>query len=145
MDELIDVPDSITTENELDSAVELTTEAIKVAAKDSTPPAITRNPTDLCQHVGVQEKLQEKRRLRRIWQSTRHPVDKRNFNRSAKELTKLLECIRDESISHYLENLSPTDSTDYSLWRATKRIVRPQNPVLPPIKKPDGAVISVRI
>ncbi|XP_018377267.1 PREDICTED: RNA-directed DNA polymerase from mobile element jockey-like [Trachymyrmex cornetzi] len=42
-----------------------------------------------------------------------------------------------DNIQDYLRTLSPTQGTDYSLWKATKRLKQPQIPVLP-LRLPDG-------
>uniref|UniRef100_A0ABD2X0R9 Uncharacterized protein n=1 Tax=Trichogramma kaykai TaxID=54128 RepID=A0ABD2X0R9_9HYME len=44
---------------------------------------------------------------------------------------------RNTAIAKYLLNLSATEKTDYSLWKATRSIERPEN-FNPPIKKPSG-------
>ena len=44
---------------------------------------------------------------------------------------------KDENIRNYLENLTPTEATDYSLWKAD-RTRRPQ-PFFPPIRRENGS------
>ena len=46
-------------------------------------------------------------------------------------------CVLQTTIQTYLENLTPTEATDYSLWKATKRLQRPQTPI-PPLRTPGG-------
>ncbi|KMQ93692.1 rna-directed dna polymerase from mobile element jockey-like protein [Lasius niger] len=41
------------------------------------------------------------------------------------------------AIEDYLKNLSATEATDYSLWKATKKIKNPQQSI-PPLRLPDG-------
>lgn len=43
--------------------------------------------------------------------------------------------VREESVNCYLQNLAADEDTDYSLWKATKRITRP---ITHPIGKEDG-------
>jgi len=49
----------------------------------------------------------------------------------------LLETERNQGIQKYLRELSPSAKTNYSLWKATKRLKRPQIQ-FPPIRKQDG-------
>lgn len=44
---------------------------------------------------------------------------------------------RDEGLRNYLEHLSPSEATDYSLWKATKKLNRPQV-VNPPLRYANG-------
>lgn len=46
--------------------------------------------------------------------------------------------MKNNSSQQYLENLTPNDNTDYSLWKATKWLKRPQQQITP-LFKPDGS------
>jgi hypothetical protein len=48
-----------------------------------------------------------------------------------KELKHLLHNLTNESIQNYLQGLTPTEATDYSLWKATRKISQPQHQILP--------------
>ena len=63
-----------------------------------------------------------------------HPVsqDKTAFNKTAKNLKQFLCEAKQQGIQAYLRNLTATDATDYSLWKATRRLIRPQTPISPP-------------
>ncbi|GAB0092838.1 RNA-binding protein 39 [Sergentomyia squamirostris] len=137
LDELITVPESLTTELEIDMAVDSLSHAIQSAARTATPLIQYQKKNVFHQPESIRKMIKQKRRLRQIWQSTRHPVDKTNFNKAAKELKEMLEKVRNESVAHYLQNLSPTESTDYSLFKATKKINQPKK-TIPPIRKSDG-------
>ena len=63
-----------------------------------------------------------KRKARRKWQQSRHPDDKTIWNRLNRQLKKRILEFKNESISEYLEKLTPDKPTEYSLWKATKRI-----------------------
>jgi len=52
------------------------------------------------------------------------------LKREIKELTN-------DSISTYLRELTNDNNTDYSLWKATKKINRPDMQI-PPVRKTDG-------
>lgn len=75
----------------------------------------------------------DKQRARRKWQQTRHPADKTIFNNLSQQLKRLLNKIKNERITRYLENLTDDKDTNFLLWKATKRIKYPIN--TPPIKK----------
>ena len=57
------------------------------------------------------------------------------MNRQLKK-KRILE-FKNESISEYLEKLTPDKPTEYSLWKATKKIRRPRTQDSP-LKMPDG-------
>lgn len=85
----------------------------------------------------IEDKIREKRRLRKIWQSTRNAYSKRKLNKAIKDLKALLQEERNNKIASYLQKITPTEATDYSLWKATKKINRPQN-YIAPIRKNTG-------
>ena len=116
--------------------MEFLTRAIQGAAWQATPES---NPGAKTENVPLQvrEKIREKRKLRKIWQNTRQPSDKNKLNIETRNLKNLLQRLKNESIQNYLQGLSATEATDYSLWKATKRIGRPIKP-MPPIRKENG-------
>ena len=83
----------------------------------------------------LRQKILDKRWLRRRWQHTRSPQDKANLNKTTNDLKILLKNYKQQAIQTYLESLTPTEATDYSLWKATKRLQRPQTPN-PPLRTP---------
>ena len=54
------------------------------------------------------------------------PRDKTAFNKAAKNLKQFLYEAKQQGIQAYLRNLTATDATDYSLWKATRGLKRPQ-------------------
>lgn len=82
----------------------------------------------------IQHLIEEKRKLRKNWQATRHQRDKNILNNATNKLKRLLHKLKNEAIQTYLENLSATKETNYSLWKATKKIKQPQANI-PPIRK----------
>lgn len=81
--------------------------------------------------ANIIEKIAEKRRLRKRWQITRAPNDKLILNHATKEIKKILQEEKNKSVQDYLEGLSPTEATDYSLWKATKKLKQPQQYIAP--------------
>lgn len=136
LDELISARICLKTEEEIDNAVQHLTESIQAAAWDSTPPTVLREKQFVIPRA-VKEEIMEKRNLRKVWQQTRHPNDKTNLNRAVRKLKNLLFTLRDKGIGNYLENLTATEATDYSLWKATKRM-KQQFQQIPPLRKEDG-------
>lgn len=61
------------------------------------------------------------------------------MSRISKILHDKINEMKNETFKPYLSGLLATDDTDYSLWKATKRIKRPHIYV-PPIRKIDGTL-----
>jgi len=78
----------------------------------------------------IKQKIFEKRKLRKRWQNTSSPQDKTRLNKAGIELKQLLNDQNQKAIQTYLESLK---ATEYSLWKATKRLKRPQTPI-PPLR-----------
>lgn len=120
---------------DIEEATEYLTKCIQHAAWDSTPQTVQSKQSTI--PINVREKIGEKRRLRRIWMTTRHPEDRANLNRASRQLQQLLIRYRNESFAQYVQSLTATAATNYSIWRATKKNKRPQIQI-PPIRKKDG-------
>jgi hypothetical protein len=56
---------------------------------------------------------------------SRHPEDKRRYNEEARKLKDQIKRIKEETFQTYLQGLTATADTDYSLWKATKRSKQP--------------------
>lgn len=80
----------------------------------------------------VRELVANKRKARCTWQ------ENRIFNALCKQLHSKIQEVRNESFQQYVATLSPTATTDYSLWKATKKIKRPILHV-PPIRSSSGS------
>ena len=117
-------------------AVEQFNQAIQQAAWNSSP--IIRHDKEIGQAypIIIKEKIAEKRKIRRQWQR-RTPENKRLLNRAILQLKELLNSNKNQEIQDYLKNLTPTEATEYSLWKATKKLKQPQN-TNPPIRTPQG-------
>jgi len=120
------------TEADIEEAVASLTTAIQQAAWQATPYPQEQHTHEICPTL-VKQKLAEKRKARKTWQLTRAPSDKLKYNKLARELKHLLHTLRNEGIQHYLSNLTPTAATDYSLWKATRKIKHPQQHI-PPLR-----------
>lgn len=136
IEELIDLQISLKTTQEIDQEVCKLTKAIQKAAWAATPEQKTLQQKNKCPII-IKQKIAEKRKLRQRWQNTRMEADKKMYNKAAKDLKKLLLALKNQYFQEYLEGLSPTETTDYSLWKATRRIKRPRQHI-PPIRRKDG-------
>jgi hypothetical protein len=75
----------------------------------------------------VMDQIKEKRKLRRRWQMSRHPEDKRRYNEGGRKLKDHIKRIKEEIVQAHVQSLTATDDTEYSLWKATKRLKRRHN------------------
>jgi hypothetical protein len=133
LDDNLDLAIPLKTANEIDEATQNFTTSIQNAAWMSTPVLETRESEGINYPHNVMEKIAEKRRLRRVWHNTRHPVDKRALNRATRELKILIRTMKNETFKSHVENLSSNERDDYSLWKATSKLKRPTQ-FEPPIR-----------
>lgn len=124
-------------DTDIDIATEYLTELIQQAAWKSTPVLRPKEETCINYPEEIKKKISEKRKLRAIWQNHRRPEDKTKLNKSIKELKQLLLKLKNATFNDYLVNLSATNRDDYSLWKITKKLKRPQR-AIPPIRKGNG-------
>ena len=85
----------------------------------------------------IKQTILDKRKLRKIWQTSRSPQDKAIFNKATHELKLLLNDLKQQAIQSYLKTFTATEATEYSLWRATKRLNRSQTHI-PPLRTAAG-------
>jgi hypothetical protein len=69
-------------------------------------------------------KIEEKRRLRRNWTRLSTQDSKRLLTTATEELKQLSNNNKNDHIQTFLQGLAPTESTNYSLWKVTKKIKR---------------------
>lgn len=122
--------------NDIILAVEHFIDVTQQAAWDATPPRSAAEQQQVVP-LAIRDKLLEKRRLRKRWQQHRSPELKAKLNKAIKELKKLLYLEKNAGIQEFLRNLSPSAASDYTLWKATKKLKQPQQ-AAPPISKQDG-------
>lgn len=123
--------------NDIDLAVLNLTNIIQTAAwsasnKMPAPPPASSLPEY------IRNKIVEKRRARALYQRTRLPSLKHNYNQLANSLKKLLTEFKSNIWQNHLMKLTPSDG---SLWRETKQLLRYKSPNLP-IKKSDGSLAT---
>lgn len=122
---------------DLDDAVEKYTSLIHEAAFIATPQQQRTNGNNVRVSAEIRALIENKRRLRKIYQNTRIPLDKTNFNRAARHLTKRLKNFENESIDNYLRNLNVNRDNEHKLFNATKYLKRPKKRNIP-IKSSNG-------
>jgi hypothetical protein len=109
------------TEAQIEDAVKHFTDLIQWAGWTATPETTCTTSSSDCP-IFIKQKLAEKRRLRKEWHLHRTPPSKKLFNRATQELKQLLHYHRNYNIQTFLNGLTPTTSTDYSMWKTTKKL-----------------------
>ena len=66
--------------------------------------------------------IAQKRKARRRWDQTRDSQDKTELNNLAQQLRREIKELTNDSMSTYLRELTNDNNTDYSLWKATKKL-----------------------
>lgn len=123
---------SLKSREDVDEACKYVTNLIQVASWCNTPYQNVMTKTLTLPHE-VKVRIEEKRRLRRAWQQSRHPLDKKRLNKAIKELKTVLKQSANAVLKINLENMSPTRNDGHSLWKATKYLNRPQQS-FPPLR-----------
>ena len=116
---------------EIDNAIENLTNAIQKAAWESTPAIKISNSVSYPKFI--LNMVAKKRLLRRAWQNSRHPEDKRALNAASRKLNRMIKIFKNNEMKTKLQNLSNKAETNYSLWKITKKLTRPINHQ-PPIR-----------
>jgi hypothetical protein len=68
---------------------------------------------------------------------TGHQQSKKLFNRATQELKQFLHDHKNYNIQTFLNGLTPTASTEYSLWKTTKRL-KAVTQTFTPLRTPQG-------
>ena len=134
--ENINLKIKLRTINQLEEEAEKCFKIIQTAAFNNTK-EITCVSKGVNYPIEIRKMVMEKRQARRKWQQSRDPADKTILNNKTQRLNREIKKIKEESINAYLQNLTAEEDTNYSLWKATKKIKRPINTV-PPIRKNMG-------
>jgi hypothetical protein len=85
----------------------------------------------------IRDLISENQKSRRRWHQTRDPQDKTELNKLAQRLKREIKELKNDSISACLRELTNDNNTDYSLWKADKRIKRPVMQI-PLIRETEG-------
>ena len=126
---------SLKTKEDIETATEYLNTSIINAIRSSTP-----TKTSISKHEYphyILNKITEKRRLRRVWQTHRTPDDKRKLNNATRKLTKIIKKYKNDCFQKYLVNLFPSADSNNSLWKASRKLTSPPQ-IIPPIRCPQG-------
>ena len=126
---------SLKTNEEIEAATEYLNASIINAIRVSTPAKTSISNHEYPQYI--LKKIAEKRRLKRIWQTHRTPEDKRKLNNATRKLSKTIKNYNNDCFHKYLTSLSPTADSNYSPWKASRKLTRPPQ-IIPPIRRPQG-------
>lgn len=132
----IDLKIRLKSKEDIDNAAIYITNKIQEAAWRSTP---YLNAKETIPNIPLEIRLKvgEKRKVRRQWQLSRHPSDKRKLNNISKTLKNLIRSNKNETLKEKLASLSATKKDNYSLWKVTKELKRPKQHI-PPLRTPTG-------
>lgn len=133
----LDLKTDLKSESDIDKAAKTFTTTIQECCWHCTPAGTVLPPKCKVYSENIRQQIRDKRRLRRVWHTSRHPSDKAAFNKAVKELKILIREANDIALQTYLEGLTATKETNYSLWRACKNFDRPLHHK-PPLRKQDG-------
>lgn len=117
---------SLKDSNDIDVALNVLNNVLINAAEEATPNQDYISDRKINVSYNVKLLLQNKRRLRREWQQYRSPSLKKKLNRAIKILKEALLQEREGNVQYFLENLTASASSDYSLWKATRKLKQPQ-------------------
>jgi hypothetical protein len=114
---------SLKTEKNIEAAVKFFNDTIQWAGWKTTPEHTDTLKTYDCP-ISIKQKIEEKRRLHRDWHRLRTAESRRLLNTATQELKQHINNNKNYCIRIFLQGLAPTESTDYSLWKAPKKLNR---------------------
>jgi len=136
LEERIDKQIPLKSEADVETAVANLTDAIQQAARVVTPP-LRPQSSGVNSPLYIKQKLTDKRKARRRWQTTRAPADKELYNKLTNELKHLLHTYKNNSVQQYLETLTPQKDSNYPLWKMARKLKLPQHHI-PPLRQQDN-------
>ena len=122
--------------SDIEEAVEILNKVIQDAGWSSTQVFESKH-FNFHTDEKITAQIKEKRRLRKRWQETRHPDLKTLLNKAIKDVRHALHEKENEATQCFLSKLSPSKSSNYSLWKHTKSTSKPTERI-PPIKSENG-------
>ncbi|KOB69463.1 Uncharacterized protein OBRU01_15043 [Operophtera brumata] len=121
---------ALKTAEDIEVAATHFTNLIQVACWSTTPGISLKTPRHNYVPLEIRSKIQEKRRLRRVWQCGRHNEDKKALNKAIVELKENINNAKNATLTLHIESLTATKSTNYSLWKAGYVKLQPTRPPL---------------
>ena len=124
------------TPEHIEQAVATLTGTIQEATKTTTTHEPTSRQTKTIPQE-ILEKIRKKRKVKAKWQKHRTRENKKHLNKLAKEIKNKIKVHNNNEFAKFIETLSAHENSNYSLWKATKKIMKPIKPV-PAIRKADN-------
>ena len=124
MDDFIYIKLSLTTEYDITKALEHFNTSVQNAACSSIPQLCRNNSSLQNVPATISDLIAAKRKARKKWQQIRFPLDIKHLNFLSQKLKKLQKQFENRKVQGQLERLDTTKSTDYSLWKITKSILK---------------------
>lgn len=131
VEESLQLKTRLKTRDEIDDAVLDFTRTVQESCWASTEKTNHSNPRHNHVPQGIRAMILEKRRLRRVWHTSRHPDDKRVLNNYTKLLKQTIKDNNDATLEANILSLSASANTNYSLWKTCKNMNQPTNPKPP--------------
>jgi len=85
----------------------------------------------------ILKSIKSKHHIRKQWQLFRRPEDRQKLNFLTRKVKILLAELKIDSYQKYLSSIHPADS---NLWLATKRLIKPNNNKIPPLKSGNNLI-----
>lgn len=111
--------------NDIESAVNQLTDVVNCAVKVSTREHEKRGSSSSTSNSDIEALVIEKRNARREWQRHRSPTLKKSLKDCEKRLKAAQKAAEERDLINYLQFLDPTEKTDYSLYKATRKMRSP--------------------
>lgn len=128
---------SLKSDTEIESGVNQFTNILSEAVRVSTSAASLSRRVKFHNPRNIEALIRQKRSLRRQWQEFRSPALKSQLNQCQRLLRAALKEDREANLQKYLQNLDNTKESDYSLWKAVRKMRRP-TPYESPIRQQNG-------
>lgn len=126
MEEGINLGTPLRTVEQLEDETASFVRLIQQAAWAATPAMDKKRTVNTVYPLEIRELISKKRRARKRWQRTRAPQDKEEMNRLSNQLRAAIREMKNETFTRYINSLTAEKDTEYSLWKASKGLKRPQ-------------------
>ena len=121
------------TPEHIEQAVATLKATIQEAARTTTTHESTSRQTNTIPQK-ILDKIREKGKAKAKWQKHRTRENKNHLNKLAKEIKNKIKEHNNTEFGKFIGTLSTHENSNYSLWKATKKIKKPIIPV-PAIRK----------
>lgn len=113
------------TADDIENAVLQFTDVVISAVRVSTAEQNKSSNSSSTSNSSIEALVSEKRKARREWQRHRSPDLKSKLKDCEKRLKTALKSAEEFDLIKYLKDLDPTERTDYSLYKATRKMRHP--------------------